>query len=178
MARRPPVKRKGPPVKTPQRPNVPARRPATPSQVSAALVGGRRQQQPIRPPLGGPRGPFPNVDPVPERGTLGNPFTDALVPPATGPYQGAAGTEATHEGQQRVPPPDWADPSSPNYERRNYYTNPGTGEAVAREPGYYNPENPWDTGRDHERNDEFGRTYGYSADAIAPFERRMSEPGV
>jgi hypothetical protein len=99
----------------------------------------------------------------------------ALIPPppapaapATGPYQGPAGIE--HSGRQRTPMPDWADPSSANYERRNYYIAPHGG-IVAREPGYYNPENPWDTGRRSEVNEEFGK-WDPSA------ERRMSEPGV
>jgi hypothetical protein len=97
--------------------------------------------------------------------------------PATGPYQGAAGTEAQNLGQQRVPTADWATPGA-NYERRNYYVSPRDGSIIAREPGYYNPENPWDTGRPGESNGEFARTYGYGADAIAPYERRMDEPGV
>lgn len=94
--------------------------------------------------------------------------------PATGPYQGAAGSEAQNPGRQRVPPPDWADPSSPNYERRNYYAHPETGQAVVREPGYYNPDNPYDTGRPGESNMEFLRTYGWKPE----YERRMDEPGI
>jgi hypothetical protein len=102
----------------------------------------------------------------------------APAPPVTGPYQGVAGSEAQNPGRPRQPHAGWANPSDPNYERRNYYLHPVTGEVVAREAGYYNPENPWDTGREGEANDEFGRTYGYGADAIAPFERRMDEPGI
>lgn len=102
----------------------------------------------------------------------------APQPPATGPYAGAAGSEAQNPGRPRTPMPDWADPSSPNYERRNYYIHPVTGEIVAREPGYYNPENPWDTGRPNEAQGDLMRTYGYSAEAIAPYERRMDEPGI
>lgn len=105
---------------------------------------------------------------------------DVVLPPGTlnveqalsGPYQGAAGSEAQNPGRPRVPLPDWANPSSPNYERRNYYIDPTTGMAVAREPGYYNPENPWDTGRPGETNAEYR---GYS---IADYERRMDEPGI
>jgi hypothetical protein len=92
-------------------------------------------------------------------------------PPATGPYQGAAGSEAQNPGRPRVPLPDWADPSSPNYERRNYYQTPD-GRVVAREPGYYNPDKPWQTGRPGEFNEEYEGSWDPS------WERRMDEPGV
>jgi hypothetical protein len=44
--------------------------------------------------------------------------------------------------------------------------------AVAREPGYYNPDNPFDTGRPNEAQGE------YRGMDIGPYERRMDEPGV
>jgi hypothetical protein len=106
-----------------------------------------------------------------------DPF-DAVAPavappaPASGPYQGAAGSEASNPGQQRVPPPDWANPASANYERRNYYLDPTDGHIVAREPGYYNPDNPWDTGRPNETQGE------YRGMDIGGYERRMDEPGI
>lgn len=103
-----------------------------------------------------------------------NPPAPPAAPPATGPYQGAAGSEEQNAGRPRTPMPDWADPSSPNYERRNYYIHPGTGQIVAREPGYYNPDNPYDTGRPGESNMEFFRTYGWKPE----LERRMDEPGI
>ena len=90
--------------------------------------------------------------------------------PASGPYQGAAGSEAQNPGRPRVPQPDWANPSSSNYERRNYYQLPD-GTIVAREPGYYNPDNPFDTGRPGERNKELGPW-------DPSYERRMDEPGI
>jgi len=89
---------------------------------------------------------------------------------ASGPYQGAAGSEAQNPGQQRVPTADWAKPGQ-NYERRNYYVSPN-GEIIAREPGYYNPENPFDTGRPGETNQEWRGQWDPS------MERRMDEPGV
>jgi hypothetical protein len=91
---------------------------------------------------------------------------------ATGPYQGVAGSEAQNPGRQRQPHANWADPSDPNYERRNYYIHPDTGMAVAREPGYYNPDHPWDTGRPGEYNGEFRGM------DIGAYERRMDEPGI
>lgn len=116
----------------------------------------------------GPRR-FP-LDPAIELGQTGAP----REPVPTGPYQGAAGSELDHPGQQRVPMPDWADPSSPNYERRNYYQLPD-GSIIAREPGYYNPDNPYDTGRPGEVNKEFMQRYGgWNPD----FERRVDEPGI
>jgi hypothetical protein len=116
--------------------------------------------------MGGPQSP-PHKAQVPPRDPL------APAQPQTGPYQGAAGSEAEHPGQQRVPLPDWANPSSPNYERRNYYVR-ADGSVVAREPGFYNPENPWDTGRPGEENGN--GTMGYDWDPS--YERRMSEPGI
>ena len=43
---------------------------------------------------------------------------------------------------------------------------------VVREPGYYNPDNPFDTGRPGESNSEYRGQWDPS------MERRMAEPGV
>lgn len=96
-----------------------------------------------------------------------NPYTGQ--PLAENEYVGWAGSEADHPGMVRIPPPGWWDPSNPNYERRNYYVDP-QGNTVAREAGYYNPDQPWDTGREGERQGEYR---GMSLD-----DRRYSEPGV
>src|SRR5574337_1022122 len=73
-----------------------------------------------------------------------NPYTGQ--PLAPNEYVGPAGSEATHPGMVRIPPPGWWDPSNPNYERRSYYIAPN-GTIVAREPGYYDANHPVDTGR-------------------------------
>lgn len=166
---------------------------AKPPDSIARAIGGRRyargQKKVPRPPRSaitkGRANPVRKPPrPVTTKGPGGTPPVDPVITaiaqpaPQTGPYAGAPGSEAQHPGQQRTPLPDWADPNSPNYERRNYYIHPVTGEIVNREPGYYNPENPWDTGRPNETQGELARTYGYGADAIAPYERRMDEPGV
>jgi len=127
----------------PQKPALRQQRTQAASPVVAALLGNQAQVPPQVPPA--PAG-------------------------ASGPYQGAAGSEAQNPGQQRVPPPDWASPGA-NYERRNYYVSPN-GEIIAREPGYYNPENPFDTGRPGETNMEWRGQWDPS------MERRMDEPGV
>lgn len=131
----------------------------------------------------GPGGTFtppprtkPYYGPMPPAGTgkaVLDDITRSMIPAPspTGPYQGAAGSESAHPGQQRTPPPDWADPNSPNYERRNYYVGPN-GQTVAREPGYYNKDNPFDTGRPGETQGEFRGMWDPS------MERRMDEPGI
>jgi hypothetical protein len=126
----------------------------------AGLAGGRVQ------PVGKPDVMIAAQPAIP------TPAPPAPPPPATGPYQGVAGSEAQNPGRQRQPHANWADPSDPNYERRNYYLHPVTGMAVAREPGYYNPDHPWDTGRPGEYNGEFRGM------DIGPYERRMDEPGI
>jgi len=148
-ARRPPVKGR----------TQAARRPAKAAQRNRATIPPR-SPQPTSPLLAALRPQVqvpPQVSPQPSAG-------------ASGPYQGAAGSELQNPGQQRVPPPDWAAPGA-NYERRNYYVSPN-GEIVAREPGYYNPENPFDTGRPGETNMEWRGQWDPS------MERRMDEPGV
>lgn len=136
---------------------------------------GRDSSRPPRVPRSPERSRRPPPQPSPTS-EAHSPVIQALLgkPPAaaaSGPYQGAAGSEAQNPGQQRTPPPDWADPNSPNYERRNYYIGPD-GVTVAREPGYYNPDNPFDTGRPNEKQGEFRGMWDPS------MERRMDEPGV
>jgi len=101
-----------------------------------------------------------------------NPYTQK--PLAENEYLGYAGSEENHPGMSRVPPPGWWNPSDPHYERRNYYVD-DNGRTIVREPGYYNPGAPMDTGRGNAREQRYSPgsdTWGASA------ERRMSEPGI
>lgn len=67
----------------------------------AALGGG---QQPT------PRGPWQNVDPVPERGSLANPFTDSMAPKPQGPQLARPVSNAGSNGSNA-----------------RYYIGPGSG---------------------------------------------------
>lgn len=120
----------------------------------------------IKPPTtssgGGVTGPY-----VPPGGT--NPYTGKPLGPNE--YVGVAGSEADHPGMVRIPPPGWDNPSSPFYERRDYWIAPD-GSIVANEPGFQaSPDHPYNTGRPGEVNSEFANRPGYQHVA-------MSQPGV
>ena len=111
----------------------------------------------------------PQLPPTGPPGAPGiNPYTGEPLGPNE--YVGVAGSEAENPGKTRIPPPGWWDPSNPNYERRAYYRD-AKGNAVGIEAGYQgDAEHPFDTGREGERNAEYGR----SGEGIV----RMSQPGM
>jgi hypothetical protein len=97
-----------------------------------------------------------------------NPYTHQAL--AGNEYVGVAGSEATHPGMVRIPPPGWDNPANPNYERRNYDVD-AKGNIIAHEAGFQaGNDHPWDTGRPGERNSE-NANRGYT-------HVGMSEPGV
>lgn len=132
-----------------------------------ALTPGPTHPVPVPPINTGPTHPVPTpVNPAPP---ALNPYTNK--PLAANEYVGLPGSEAEHPGMVRIPPPGWWDPNNANYERRNYTIGPH-GEIIANEAGYSgDPAHPFDTGREGERNTEFGDRGGYT-------RVQMSEPGI
>lgn len=131
--------------------------------VAALLRGQRVVRNPV--PVGRPD----PMNPVVTNQAGFNPYTGQRL--GANEYVGVAGSESEHPGQTRIPTPGWWDPSNPNYERRDYWISP-SGEIVANEAGFQaNPDHPFDTGREGERNSEFGSRGGYQHVA-------MSQPGV